>query len=222
MLSDLFSVIYRDLLLYCRQSSDWSLPVIFFTFIVSVFPMSLSLQPTQLIDFGPAIIWVAVVLALLISLEALFRIDYAEGLVNQYLLGELPVSIILLGKSIAHWIAVGLPLWAAALIFGVLFDLPSNVVEVLMVSLSFGIPIISLIGCLGAVLTIGLYRGGVLLSVILLPLLIPILLLGIGSVFQVAQGLNPNPQILVLTALWVLCVAFGPWVSAWILRMSIE
>lgn len=222
MLKDLLTVIHRELLLYCRQSSDWSLPVIFFIFIASVFPMALSLHATELSSFGPAIIWVAVVLALLISLEALFRIDYAEGLIEQCILGDLSVSLILLGKSIAHWVSIGIPLWFGAFVFGLLFDLPSEVLEVLLVSLCIGIPIISLLGCLGAVLTIGLYRGGVLLSVILLPLLIPILLLGIGSVFQVAQGLNPNPQILVLTALWVLSVAFGPWVSAWVLRMSIE
>lgn len=222
MLSVVSTIVSRDVKLYLRRQSDWSIPVIFLIMIVSVFPMALGPSPKTLSIFAPGIIWVAVVLSLLMSLEYVFRSDYQEGVLEQFVLSVYPLPLVLLGKAIAHFLAMGIPMLMLTPIFAFLLHMPLNEIWVLWGTLLLGIPIISLVGSIGAVLTIGLHRGGVLLSVLILPLIIPVIIFGVSSVSTVRQGFSAYPQLLILGALLLLALVFSPLAASIALKVSVE
>ncbi len=222
MLKAFFCIIWRDLQLYSRRRGEWVMPLLFFVMVISLFPMALGVEPHLLARLAPAIIWVAVVLALLMSLDNVFKSDYQQGALEQFVLSPYPLSLLILGKSIAHWIAIGLPLLLLAPLFSVLLNLPFAGVGVLWVTLLLGIPTLSLIGSIGAALTVGLQQGGLLLAILVLPFMVPIVIFAASGVAAAGNGAPFYSELLLLAALLLLTLALGPVAISFALRVSIE
>ena len=222
MLSVFLQVIRRDLLLAMRQKSDVLNTLFFFVVVVTMVPLGIGPEPALLRDIAAGVVWVAALLAAILSLPRLFANDYADGTLEQMLLSAEPLSLIVLGKAAAHWLTTGLPLTMMAVAFGVLFDLDVNSTLVLVVSLALGTPVLSLIGSIGAALTLGLRGGGVLTSLLVLPLYIPVLIFGAGAVGAAASGVGVTPYFLLLGAFALFAVVLTPWVVAIALRISVE
>jgi heme exporter protein B len=216
------SIVYRDLLLALRRRSDVATALLFFVIVASLFPLGIGAEPNLLRAIAPGVIWVAALLSSMLSLARLCAADYADGTLEQMLLGAAPLGIVVTAKSLAHWLVAGLPLVALAPLLALQYDLPSDLYGVLALSLLLGTPVLSLIGAIGAALTLGVRGGGVLLALLVLPLYVPVLILGAGSVEMAAAGLSPDGQLLVLGALLVLAAAFAPWAIAAALRISME
>lgn len=215
-------IVYRDLLLALRRRSDVATALLFFVIVASLFPLGIGAEPSLLRSVAPGVIWVAALLSSLLSLGRLFANDYADGTLEQMLLGGAPLGVIVAAKALAHWLVAGLPLVAIAPLIALQYDLPAHLYGVLALSLLLGTPVLSLIGAIGAALTLGLRGAGVLLSLLVLPLYVPVLVLGAGSIEMVAAGLAPGGQLLLLAALLVGASAFAPWAIAAALRISME
>jgi heme exporter protein B len=222
MLAAARSIVYRDLVLALRRKSDVATALLFFVVVVSLFPFGVGAEPNLLRAIAPGVIWVAALLSAMLSLGRLFAADHADGTLEQMLLGAAPLGIVAAAKSLAHWIVSGLPLVAIAPLLALQYDLDSSLYGVLALSLLLGTPVLSLIGAIGAALTLGLRGGGVLLSLLVLPLYVPVLIMGAGSVEMAAAGLAPDGQLLLLAALLVFTSAFAPWAIAAALRISME
>ena len=222
MLSVFLQVIRRDLLLAMRQKSDVLNTLFFFVVVVTMVPLGIGPEPALLRDIAAGVVWVAALLAAILSLPRLFANDYADGTLEQMLLSAEPLSLIVLGKAAAHWLTTGLPLTVMAVAFGVVFDLDITATLVLVVSLALGTPVLSLIGSIGAALTLGLRGGGVLTSLLVLPLYIPVLIFGAGAVGAAASGLDVTAYFLLLGAFALFAVVLTPWAVAIALRISVE
>jgi len=222
MLSVLLQVIRRDLLLAIRQKSDVVNTLFFFVVVVTMVPLGIGPEPALLRDVAAGVVWVAALLAAILSLPRLVANDYADGTLEQMLLSAEPLSLIVLGKALAHWLVTGLPLTLMAIVFGVLFDLDWNATAVLVASLALGTPVLSLIGSIGAALTLGLRGGGVLTSLLVLPLYIPVLIFGAGSVNAAISGVGITAYFLLLGAFLLFTAVLMPWAVAVALRISIE
>src|SRR5688500_14836801 len=215
-------VLYRDLLLALRGRSDVGTALLFFIIVASLFPLGVGAEPNLLRSIAPGVIWVAALLSSMLSLSRLFAADHADGTLEQMLLGAAPLGVVALAKGAAHWIVAGLPLALIAPLLALQYDLPAALWGVLALSLLLATPVLSMIGAIGAALTLGLRGGGVLLSLLVLPLYVPVLILGAGSVEMAAAGLGGGGQLLVLGAMLVLAAAFAPWAIAAALRISLE
>jgi heme exporter protein B len=222
MTAALRCVIFRDLLLAMRRSSDVMTVLLFFVIVVSLFPLGIGPDPALLRTIAPGAIWVAALLASMLALQRVFAADHADGTLEQMLLGATPLGVIVAGKVFAHWLATGLPLVLIAPILALQFDLPRELLGVLTLSLALGTPVLGLIGAIGAALTLGLRGGGALLSLLVLPLYIPVLIIGAGAAEAAASGLGGHAQLLLLAAFLVAAAAFAPWVAAVALRISME
>lgn len=222
MLSVFLQVVRRDLLLAMRQKSDVLNTLFFFVVVVTMVPLGIGPEPALLRDIAAGVVWVAALLAAILSLPRLFANDYADGTLEQMLLSAEPLSLIVLGKAAAHWLTTGLPLTVMAVAFGVVFDLDMTATLVLVVSLALGTPVLSLIGSIGAALTLGLRGGGVLTSLLVLPLYIPVLIFGAGAVGAAASGLDVTAYFLLLGAFALFAVVLTPWAVAIALRISVE
>jgi heme exporter protein B len=222
MLAAARSIIYRDLLVAMRRPSDVAVALLFFVIVVSLFPLGVGPQPALLSSIAPGVIWVAALLSTLLSLERLFAADHADGTLEQLALGSAPLGVVVSAKAFAHWIISGLPLVAIAPLLALQYGLPPSLYGVLALSLLLGTPVLSMIGAIGAALTLGLRGGGVLLALLVLPLFVPILVLGAGSVEMAAAGLGGHGQLLLLAAMLVVAAAFAPWAIAAALRISLE
>jgi heme exporter protein B len=216
------TVVYRDLLLALRRPSDAATALLFFVIVASLFPLGIGAEPNLLRAIAPGVIWVAALLSTLLSLGRLFASDHADGTLEQLMLGAAPLGVVAAAKALAHWLLSGLPLVLIAPLIALQYDLPAALYGVLCVSLLLGTPVLSLIGAIGAALTLGLRGGGVLLSLLVLPLYVPVLIMGAGSVEMAAAGLAPDGQLLLLGALLAVAVAFAPWAIAAALRISME
>jgi len=183
----LLQVIRRDLLLAVRQKADVLNTLFFFVVVVTMVPLGIGPEPNLLRAIAPGVVWVAALLAAILSLARLFANDYADGTLEQMLLSSEPLPLIVLGKAVAHWLVTGLPLTVMSIVFGVVFDLGLQETGVLVASLLLGTPVLSLIGAVGAALTLGLRGGGVLTSLLVLPLYIPVLIFGSGAVGAAAD-----------------------------------
>lgn len=221
MLKAIRFVIARDLRLYFQRRGECLIPLLFFILVVSLFPMGLGPDPKLLTQIAPAIIWIAVVLSLLMSLEGLFKQDYLEGSLEQFVLSPYPLSLLLLGKSIAHWITIGVPLLLLAPIFYLILQGTTKGLEVLGLTLLLGIPTLSLMGSVGAALTIGLPGGGLLLAVLVLPIMMPIVIFGASAAAAATLGMPFYSEIYLLTALLVLALALGPIALSTAIRASL-
>ncbi len=222
LFSLLMLVIRRDLVLAMRRRADVLTTLIFFVMVVSLFPLGVGPETDMLRRMAPGVLWVAALLSSMLSLGRLFSADYLDGTLEQMLLVPQSLSVLVLGKMVSHWAVSGLPLVLLSPVLGLQFDMSVEAIGVLIAGLLLGTPILSMIGAIGAALTLGLRGGGVLLSLLVLPLCIPVLIFGTGAVSAVTGGLNVSSHLSLMGALLVLALAFTPWVTAQALRISME
>ncbi|MDH4234249.1 MAG: heme exporter protein CcmB [Gallionella sp.] len=215
-------VIRRDLVLAMRRRADVLTTLIFFVMVVSLFPLGVGPEMDMLRKMAAGVLWVAALLSSMLSLGRLFSADYLDGTLEQMMLAPQSLSMLVLGKMTAHWMVSGLPLVLMAPVLGLQFDMPVQSLGVLIVGLLLGTPVLSMVGAIGAALTLGLRGGGVLLSLLVLPLCIPVLIFGAGAVDAVSSGLSAASHLSLLGALLLLALVFTPWVTAQALRISME
>ncbi|MCM8595220.1 heme exporter protein CcmB [Accumulibacter sp.] len=222
MLGVVQAIIGRDLRLAMRRQTDLAAMLFFFIIVVSLFPLGVGPEPEQLRRLAPGVLWVAALLATMLSLPRLFADDHRDGTLEQLTLAPEPLGLIVLGKVIAHWLVAGLPLVVLSPVLGVQFDLEVDALSILTLSLLVGTPALSGIGAIGAALTLGVRGGGVLLSLLVLPLYIPILIFGAGAVDATLTGLGPEAHLSLLGAIALGGVFFAPWAAAAALRIALE
>jgi heme exporter protein B len=218
----LICIVRRDLLLAFRRRADVMMTLFFFIMVATLFPLGVGPEAALLRTMAPGILWVAALLASMLGLGRLFALDYADGTLEQMLLCSEPLSLIVIGKVIAHWLVSGLPLVLLAPLLGVQFDLSREALTVLFFALLIGTPVLSLIGAIGAALTLGVRGGGVLVALLVLPLYIPILIFGAGAVTAQASGLGSSAHLLLLGGALAGAAALAPWATAAALRISLE
>ena len=215
-------VIHRDLVLAMRRRADVLTTLIFFVIVVSLFPLGVGPETDMLRKMAPGVVWVAALLASMLSLGRMFSADYLDGTLEQMMLVPQSLSVLVLAKILAHWMVSGLPLVIMAPVLGLQFDMPAQALWVLIAALLLGTPILSMIGAVGAALTLGLRGGGALVSLLVLPLCIPVLIFGAGAVEAVVSGTSVGSHLSLLGALLVMALVFTPWVTALALRISVE
>jgi len=215
-------VIRRDLLLAMRRRADVLTPLIFFVMVVSLFPLGGGPEPDLLRKMAGGVLWVAALLASMLSLPRMFSADHLDGTLEQMMLAPQSLTMMVLGKIIAHWMLSGLPLVLMAPVLGLQFDMPVDAIGVLMLALLLGTPVLSMIGAVGAALTLGLRGGGVLVSLLVLPLTIPVLIFGAGAVDTVSSGMSAASNLSLLGAFLLFALVFSPFVAAQALRISME
>jgi heme exporter protein B len=220
---DLFlAVLLRDLKLASRRRIDSLLPVVFFIVALSLFPLGVGPEPQMLRDIAPGIVWVCALLASMLSVGSLFAGDLADGSLEQLLLAPQPPIAVAAAKSAAHWLLTGLPLIVATPLVGLLFGMSGPALAALVAGLLLGTPILSLLGALGAALTLGLRSGGMLLILIVLPLTMPALIFGAGAVSNIEAGLSASGHFSLLGALLLATALGAPVATAAALRISTE
>jgi heme exporter protein B len=217
-----FVSLRRDLLLAARHRSEVLTALAFFVVVTSLFPLGIGPEPELLRRVGPGALWVAALLATLLGLPRLFAADHADGTLEQMALSPQSFTLHVAGKVAAHWLLCGLPLVLIAPLLGLQFGLDGDAIGVLFISLLLGTPLLSLIGAIGAALTLGVRGGGVLLALLVLPLFIPALVFGAGAVEAQAAGLGVRGHLSVLGAMLVLALFFAPWVTTAALRIAME
>ena len=218
----LFTVLQRDLRVALRRRSDTLATLIFFVMVVSLFPLGVGPEPQLLRTMAPGVLWVAAMLASMLSLPRLFADDYSDGTLEQMLLSTHSLGILVMGKTLAHWMVSGLPLVVLSPVLALQFDLSVSATGVLALSLLLGTPLLSLVGSIGAALTVGLRGSSVLLSLLVLPLTIPVLIFGAGAVEAHNAGLGVSGHFSLLGALLIVGLLAAPWVAAAALRISME
>ena len=212
----------RDLTLAMRHRAEMINPLLFFVLVTSLFPLGIGADPKLLQAVGPGVIWVAALLAALLSLEGIFRSDFEDGTLEQFLLSSHPVSVLVLAKVLAHWLITGLPLLVISPLLGVLLGLPGDAIMILLVTLALGTPVLSLIGAVGVALTVGLRKGGMILSLLVLPLYVPLLIFAASAVDTAAAGLPVTAHLSLISALLVLSLSLSPLATAAALRISLS
>ncbi|AEV25570.1 MULTISPECIES: heme exporter protein CcmB [Azospira] len=222
MLDLLFAVIARDLKLALRRQADLVSALFFFIIVVSLFPLGVGPEMDMLRKMAPGVLWVAALLATMLTLPRLFGDDYRDGTLEQLVLAPQPLPVTVLGKMAAHWLTSGLPLTLLAPVLGLQFDLSADGLLVLTLALLVGTPSLSAIGAIGAALTLGLRGGGVLVSLLVLPLYIPVLIFGAGAVDAAVSGLGFEAHLSLLGALLAGSLFFAPWATAAALKISLE
>jgi heme exporter protein B len=218
----LLAVTRRDLLLAMRRRSEVLTALFFFVIVTSLFPLGIGPEPAMLRKIAPGVLWVGALLATMLGLQRMFAADYADGTLEQMALSPTPMALLVAGKNLAHWLVSGLPLVILAPILGLQFDLDGESLVVLTLGLLIGTPVLSLIGAIGAALTLGVRGGGVLLSLLVLPLYIPTLIFGAGAVQAHASGQGASGRLSLLAALLALALFFAPWATTAALRIALE
>ncbi len=217
-----FRLIGRDLRLALRQGMDGFTTVVFFVLAVVLFPFGVGPEPAVLARIAPGVIWVAALLASMLSLERLFQIDYEDGGLELLALAPLPLEAAVMAKIAAHWLTTGLPLIIAAPLLALLLGMDSAGFAALIAALALGTPLLSLIGAVGAAVVLGARRGGVLLSLLILPLYIPVLIFGVAAIDAAVFGFSVRPHLVVLAGLLLAALVLVPWVTAAALRQALE
>lgn len=212
----------RELTLAMRRRGDVLTVLFFFVIVASLFPLGVGPDPKVLRLMGGGVVWVSAMLAAMLSLGRLFANDYADGTLEQLMLTPTPTVVWVSGKIVAHWLVSGVPLILMAPVLGVQFGLPGEALGVLVLSLLLGTPVLSVIGAIGAALTLGLRGGGVLVSLLVLPLYIPVLIFGAGAVDGALSGLGYEAHLSLLGGIAILSFMLAPWAVAAALRISIE
>ena len=216
------AILRRDLILAVRRRTDVLTTLVFFVMVVSLFPLGVGPEMNLLRSMGPGVVWVAALLASMMSLNHLFASDYADGTLEQMLLSPHQLTLLVAGKVTAHWLVTGLPLVLISPVLGLQYNLGGDALSVLALSLLLGTPVLSMIGAIGAALTLGLRGSGSLLALLVLPLYIPVLIFGAGAVDAVSAGTGVEGHLSILAAFLVLAAAFAPWVIAAALRISMD
>jgi len=223
MFSAFWIILKRDLLLALRRRNEVFTVLFFFIIVISLFPMVIGSDEKILTKIASGVVWVAALLASTLALERLFSNDYEDGTLEQLALAPQSLSIMVFAKIVAHWVLTGLPLVLIAPLVGLFYQLPMESVGTMMMALLLGTPVLSMIGAIGAALTLGLRGGGVLLSFLVLPLYIPVLIYGSGAITaSMSEGLSTQPYLLLLLAFMILSVIFAPWATASALKISLE
>jgi heme exporter protein B len=215
-------IVVRDLTLAWRRRADVLSTLFFFVIVVSLFPLGIGPESQLLRSIAPGVVWVAALLASMLSLSRVFENDYHDGTLEQMLMTPQPLFLVVLGKVLAQWLVSEVPLAVVAPLLGVQFDLEPRTLWILFISLLIGTPVLSLIGSIGAALTLGLRGGGVLIAVLILPLYVPVLIFGAGAVDASIMSGNIQSNILLLTAFFLLALVFAPWATSAALRISLE
>jgi len=218
----MLALIRREIALGLRQKGEVLTPLVFFMVIASLFPLGVGAESSLLLRMAPGVLWVSALLAAMLSLQRMFATDYADGSLEQMVLSPTPLGLLVLAKALAHFLLSGVPLVLMAPVLGLQFGLDSRALGILMLSLLLGTPTLSLIGSIGAALTLGVRGAGVLLSLLILPLYIPVLIFGAGAVEADAAGLGFGGHLSLLSALLVLSLFFSPMATAAALRISLE
>lgn len=212
----------RDLLIAFRRRSEIIHPIIFFVMVISLFPLAIGDDKALLQKIAPAIIWVTALLATMLSLDNLFRSDFEDGSLEQMTLLKTPLSMLVTAKIMAHWVITGLPLILITPLLAVLLYMPSELISMLLLTLLLGTPTLSLIGAVGIALTVGLRQGGVILSLLILPLYIPVLIFATLALQNVEQGFSADAQIAMMLAILVLAITLSPFAIAAALKVSLN
>lgn len=212
----------RDLLLAYRRRNDLVSPLAFFLMVAALFPLGVSPETSFLAEIAPGVMWIGALLATLLSIDTLFRSDFDDGSLEQMLLSPQPLSLLVLAKVIAHWMVSGLPLTLMTPLLAVMLFLPEQGFGAIVLSLLLGTPTLSLIGAIGAGLTVGLRKGGVLITLLVLPLYIPVLIFGTGAVQAAINGLPITGYLAILGAILVLGLVLAPLAIAAGLRISVS
>ena len=215
-------IVARDVRLAFRQGGATMLVVVFFVLAVALFPLGVGPETAVLRRIAPGVIWVAALLAAMLSLDRLFQVDFEDGSLDQLALAPLPLELVAAAKCLAHWISTGLPLVVISPLLGVLLELNGEAYGALLLAMAAGTPSLSLVGGIGAALTVSIRRGGVLLSLLVLPLYIPVLIFGTGAIDAAATGLGGGAHLLVLAALLAAALPLAPWAIAGALRLNLE
>ena len=223
MLAALKIIMLRDLMLALRRKTEVLTTLFFFIIVISLFPLGIGSDKQLLIKIAPGVVWVAALLASMLALERLFAADYDDGTLEQMLLIPQPVFVLVFGKVLAHWLLTGLPLVLVVPLIGLQYQLPDEAVSTMMLSLLLGTPILSLIGAIGAALTLGVRGGGILLSLLILPLYIPVLIYGSGAVeASMLAGAPVQAYLMLLAAFSIVAIIFAPWATAAALKIAVE
>ncbi len=221
-MSGLAAIVGRDLRIAARQGSATLLVVVFFVITVTLFPLGVGPEREILARMASGVVWVAALLASLIALDRLFQADYEDGSLELLALSGLPLELVVLAKALAHWLTSGLPLLLAAPFLALLMNMEAEGFLALVTAMALGTPALSLIGGIGAALTVNIRRGGVLLSLLVLPLYIPVLIFGVSTVEAAITGLAVQPYILIMAAGLLGALALAPWATAAALRLALE
>lgn len=217
-----FALIGREVQLAWRQGNSSAMAVSFFLVAVTLFPLGIGPELNVLARISAGVLWVAALLAALLTLDRLFQQDFEDGSLDLLALAPMPLEMIVLAKAIAHWLTTGLPLVAAAPLLAVLLNMGSGGIGILVVSLLIGTPALSLIGAIGAALTVTVRRGGVLMPLLILPLYVPTLIFGVGAVDAVLNNVMAGPNLLYLGALSLVALALAPFAAAAAIRLALE
>lgn len=221
MWPSLWAVIQRDLKLVSRQGGEWLNPLSFFLMVITLFPLAISSTPTKLAAMAGGVVWIAALLAVLLSMDSLFRQDYDDGSLEQLLVSPAPLPLVVLAKVIAHWLQTGACLTVLSPIAALLLHLPNDAAWALFITLLIGTPTLSLVSAIGAALTVSLKRGGVLIPLLTLPLHIPVLIFATAAVQAALNGLPIGGYLALLGAFLVLALTLSPLAVAAALRLAV-
>ena len=216
------AMVRRDLLLAMRRKGDLYTVLLFFAVVLSLFPLGVGTEIELLRRIGPGVIWVAALLASMLALSRMFAADHADGTLEQLLLSPQPLTAMVLAKTLAHWLSTGLPLVCVSPVLGLQYDMGTDAMTTMLLALLLGTPVLSLLGAVGAALTLGLRGGGALLSLLVLPLYVPVLVFGAAAVDAGGAGLDASPHLLLLAAFLLIAAVFAPWATAAALRIANE
>ena len=217
-----FALVRRDLLLAFRRRSEMFQPLIFLLVVISLFPLGVGPSPQLLSSIAAGVIWIAALLATVLSLETLFRSDFEDGTLEQFAISGHPVTVIALAKIVVHWLVAGLPIVLLAPLLALWMNLPIEGLGLLMVTLLLGTPVLSLIGSIGGALTVSLKRGGQLLSLLVFPLYVPLLIIATNAVSAAVAGLPYNGQLGLMAAGLIAALTLAPFATAAALRLALE
>lgn len=221
-MSNVFTLLLsREARLLCRRPAELANPLVFFAIVIALFPLAVGPESEQLRNLSPGLLWVAALLAVLLSLDGLFRSDFEDGSLEQWVVSPHPLPLLVLAKVLAHWLFSGLALVLLSPLLGLMLGLPADCLPELLLSLLLGTPVLSLLGAVGAALTVGLKRGGLLFALLILPLYIPVLILGTGTLQAALQGLPTAGYLLWMASLTVLAATLSPFAIAAGLTISV-
>ncbi|MBI1425048.1 MAG: heme exporter protein CcmB [Gammaproteobacteria bacterium] len=215
-------MIRRELLLAMRQRAELVNAVLFYCFIVVLFPLAIGAQAALITKVAPAIIWVAALLSVLLSIDRTFRSDFEDGSLEQLILSAHPLSLLVLGKILAHWLVSGLPLLVLTPLLTLFLGMDMGSIKVLLLTLLLGTPVLSAVGAIGVALTVGLRRGGILLALLVLPMYVPVLIFATVMVEHARSGLPMTAEMSMLIAFLILALTLAPWPTAAALKVSVS
>jgi len=222
LMAAFYALFKRDLMLAFRHRSEFFNPFLFFVLVVTLFPLAAGTDTKLLQTIAPAVIWVAALLASMLSLDAIFRSDFEDGSLDLLLLNAHPTSVLVLAKVFAHWFVTGLPLVLIAPFLALFLGIDQEVIGLLVITLLLGTPVLSLIGAVAMALTVGLKRGGILLSLLVLPLYVPVLIFSTNAIEMASSGLPVTAQLWILSSLLLLSITLTPWPTAAALKLSLS